>query len=70
MEKIITSILFVVALYSIIGVLFSLIFIWKGLIKTDPSAKGSGVLFKFLIFPGLIIFWPLFMRKWIKINNR
>ncbi len=69
MEGIITYILLGIALYSIIGVVFSLVFMREGLIKTDPSVKGSGVLFKFFIFPGLIIFWPLFMRKWIKINK-
>ncbi|MEM9686936.1 MAG: hypothetical protein AAF934_08450 [Bacteroidota bacterium] len=69
MEQLISYILTAVACYSIAGVLFSLLFLWKGLTKTDPATKGSGVVFKLLIFPGLIIFWPLFIRKWIKTNT-
>lgn len=69
MEQLISYILVAVAGYGITGVLFSLLFLWKGLVKTDPATKGSGVVFKLLIFPGLIVFWPLFVRKWIKTNT-
>lgn len=69
MEHVISYLLAGVALYSIAGALFSLLFIWKGLTKTDPAAKGSGIVFKLFIFPGLIVFWPLFVRKWIKTNT-
>ena len=66
MEQTITIILTIVLMYIISGILFSLIFIWKGLTKVDHGTKESGKLFKVLIFPGLVAFWPLFLMKWRK----
>ncbi len=66
MEQIISIILLIVLIYIITGIFFSLIFIWKGLSKVDHGVEGSGKLFKVLIFPGLVTFWPLFLIKWRK----
>ena len=66
MEQIIAYILMIIVFYVAVGIAFSVIFIWKGLTTVDPSARGTGIGFKILIFPGLIIFWPVFVNKWIK----
>lgn len=65
MELFIQVLVFAITLYSIIGFLFSCIYIMFGLEESDPSAKGSAPLFKLFIFPGLTIFWPLFAIRWI-----
>ena len=57
------------AFYWLIGAVFSIIFIWKGLSKVDDGSKGSSIWFKLLIFPGLCTFWPVFLTKWIKISK-
>ncbi|RNC80004.1 MAG: hypothetical protein ED557_12800 [Balneola sp.] len=66
MERVISTILVIVLIYILIGILFSILFIWKGLSKVDHGVEGSGKLFKVLIFPGLVAFWPLFAAKWRK----
>lgn len=66
MEKVITFILLAVAIYLVLGLLFSLFFLRKGLTKVDASTEGTNWIFKLLILPGLLVFWPLFFYKWNK----
>jgi hypothetical protein len=66
MELIISLILSIVGIYLVIGFIFSIIFIWKGLEKVDDGIHGSPWLVKALIFPGMIIFWVIFANKWRK----
>jgi hypothetical protein len=66
MESIISSMLLIVEIYLIIGIFFSIVFIWKGLEKTDDGIHGSSWLVKALIFPGMIVFWVVFANKWRK----
>lgn len=67
MEQIISIILLVALAYIAIGILFSVVFIWKGLTKVDHGTEESDKLFKVMIFPGLVTFWPLFLAKWRKV---
>ena len=53
-------------IYLIIGILFSTVILIKGLSSLDPNTKSSGVGFKIIIIPGLIAFWPILWRKWMK----
>ena len=69
MENIISIIINITGIYLALGVLFSVVFMWKGLEKVDESAKGSGWFFKVLIFPGMVAFWVLFLNKWLKIKS-
>lgn len=52
--------------YVIIGLVFTPIFMWKGLRKVDDGVVDSGWGFKVLIFPGMLVFWPIFANKWRK----
>lgn len=69
MESIISILLALVAVYLLLGLLFSIFFLWKGLAKVDPATKGSGLFFKLLIFPGMCAFWVFFLLKWLKVNK-
>lgn len=69
MENIISIIVNITGSYLALGVLFSVVFMWKGLEKVDESAKGSSWFFKVLIFPGMVAFWVLFLNKWLKIKS-
>lgn len=52
-------------LYALVGAIFALAFVAFGVQRIDPEAKGSGVGFRLLIFPGSAAFWPLLLRRWI-----
>jgi len=59
-------ILILVLVYLLLGVLFVLPFLLKGLTKVDTGAHGGSIGFKLIIIPGVIVFWPVLLRKWIK----
>ena len=54
------------ALYLVAGVLFSFLFLSKGIEKIDATAHGSGWGFRLIILPGTIVLWPVLLNKWIK----
>ncbi|MCI0389901.1 MAG: hypothetical protein MOB07_14220 [Acidobacteria bacterium] len=60
------SIVWLVAIYAIIGLLFGLTFVTWGVSRIDPSARGTGVGFRLMILPGVIAFWPLLARRWLQ----
>ena len=66
MEIFVNLLINALGFYLLIGFLFSLLLLWKGLAKIDPNTIGSGIGFKLLVLPGLCAFWPLFVRKWLK----
>ena len=59
-------ILLIVAVYLLLGILFVIPFLTKGLTKVDEGARGGTIGFKIIIIPGVIVFWPLLLRRWIK----
>ena len=59
-------ILVIVGTYLVLGVLFVVPFLLRGLIKVDEGAHGGTTGFKIIIIPGVIVFWPLFLSKWRK----
>jgi len=58
--------LIVAAIYLVLGVLFVIPFLMKGLNKIDEGAHGSTIGFKIIIIPGVIVFWPVLLSKWMK----
>ena len=58
--------LYIVTAYLIGGVLFFLPFVIKGVTVIDEGAHGASIGFRLIIIPGVIIFWPVLTRKWIK----
>lgn len=63
-------ILYIVAVYLALGVLFMIPFIIKGVNKVDEGAYGSSIGFRIIIIPGVIVFWIVLLNKWIKINRK
>ena len=66
---IIEIILIVVGIYLLLGVLFVIPFLLKGLTKVDEGTHGSTIGFKIIIIPGVIVFWPALLSKWMKGNR-
>jgi len=58
--------LIMAAIYLLIGVLFVIPFLMKGLNKVDEGAHGSTIGFKIIIIPGVVVFWPVLLSKWMK----
>jgi hypothetical protein len=58
---------FVVALlelYSGLGLLFALLFVFLGVNRIDPQARDASPGFRLLILPGAAAFWPLLLHRW------
>jgi len=58
--------LIIAVIYLVLGVLFVIPFLMKGLTKGDEGANGSTIGFKIIIIPGVIVFWPVLVSKWMK----
>ena len=58
--------LIIAAVYLLVGVVFVIPFLMKGLNKIDEGAHGSTIGFKIIIIPGVIVFWPVLLAKWMK----
>lgn len=66
---IVTIILYIVAVYVALGVLFMIPFIIKGVKKIDEGAHGGSIGFRIIIIPGVIVFWIVLLNKWIKAKH-
>ena len=56
----------VLLIYLLIGFIFALLFVFKGVNQVDPVAKDTSWRFRLLILPGSMAFWPVLLRKWLK----
>ena len=63
MEMIVLMIVRMVGIYLLLGLLFSLFFLWKGAAKIDAGAEGGSIGFKLLILPATVVFWPFLLYK-------
>ena len=57
--------LIIAAIYLLGGVLFVIPFLMKGLKEIDEGAHDSTIGFKIIIIPGVIVFWPVLLSKWM-----
>ena len=65
-ELIIITMLF----YLACGGLFSIVLLLKGIDRIDPAARNAGFGFKLIILPGLIVLWPLLLKKFLATLKR
>ncbi|MGB0563926.1 MAG: hypothetical protein ACPGVO_19325 [Spirulinaceae cyanobacterium] len=56
----------VVHAYVIAGLIFTVPFVIFGIHRVDPNVKGWSILFRILIVPGMLIFWPLFAVRLVR----
>lgn len=52
------------ACYAGLGLLFAVPFVMFGLPRVDAAARGAGVGFRLLLLPGVAAFWPLLAGRW------
>ena len=53
----------IAGLYLAIGVLFAIPFVLKGVSRVDPVAAEGTKGFRALIFPGVVVLWPLMLAR-------
>jgi len=58
------AIVYTLAVYVGLGLVFAVPFVWLGVQLLDSEAEGSGIGFRLLILPGVAAFWPMFLYRW------
>ncbi len=51
-------------IYLFCGFVFGVLFVWKGVGNIDPDARNASIGFRLIILPGVVVFWPVFIRRW------
>jgi hypothetical protein len=54
----------VLTIWALSGLLFAIPFLIAGVGRIDSQAAGTGLGFRLIILPGVVIFWPLLLRRW------
>ena len=60
------AIVLVVEIYFAIGLLFAVLFVWRGAGVIDPAALEGTIGFRLLILPASALLWPLLLRRWLR----
>jgi len=63
LETIAKAIVYTMAGYASLGLLFALPFVCRGVQRLDSEAQGSGVGFRLLILPGVAALWPVLLYR-------
>lgn len=59
----------IVALYCAVGLVFAVVFSWRGAARLDPRVTGSSRPFRFIILPAAMALWPLLVWLWARSGN-
>jgi hypothetical protein len=51
--------------YLMAGALFALAFLPRGVLAIDDGLRASPVMVRVLLIPGMMLLWPIFLRRWI-----
>ena len=54
-----------VGAFLIVGVLFAVPFVLRGVGRIDPDAREGTWGFRLLIFPGVVALWPILALRWL-----
>lgn len=54
----------VIGAYVLLGIVAMPAFWMRGLRRIDPLAAQGSIGFRFMIAPGLVLFWPLVLARW------
>lgn len=51
--------------YLAVGALVALAFLPRGVLAIDDGLRASPVMVRVLLVPGMMLLWPIFLRRWI-----
>lgn len=60
----------VIGAYAAAGAVFAVLFLWRWVGRLDPAAAHATWGFRVLVFPGVVIFWPLFVSRLVRPRAR
>jgi len=52
--------------YAVVGFVFAIGFLARGVSRIDAQAAGTGLGFCLMIFPGVTASWPLLLIRWVR----
>ena len=52
--------------YLAAGAAFAAAFLARGLAVVDPAARGAGLAFRAILFPGVAGLWPYLLLRWVR----
>jgi hypothetical protein len=52
--------------YAVAGAFFAVLFLWRWVGRLDPAAAHATWGFRVLVFPGVALFWPLFVARMLR----
>ena len=55
--------------YAAAGALFGVLFLWRWVGQLDPAAARATWGFRVLVFPGVVLFWPLFAVRLVRLRR-
>jgi membrane protein implicated in regulation of membrane protease activity len=61
-----TIVVLAAELYFGAGLLFAILFAWRGAAAVDAAAREGTLGFKLLILPASALLWPLLLRRWLR----
>ena len=59
-------VLLVFAIYLLLGFVFALVFVIRGITVVDPAAEGAGVVVRIMLLPASTLLWPYLLICWLK----
>ena len=68
-NNIILCLVYLFEVYFLLGFLFAIPFLLRGVQKLDENAIGSSIWLKLLWLPGVCALWPLLLSKWIRLSK-
>jgi hypothetical protein len=61
-----SALVLAIEVYTALGILFALVFVFAGLATVDPAAKGAPLGFRLLILPASAALWPWLALRWLR----
>jgi hypothetical protein len=65
-EQFATALVTAIYVYMVIGAVVALVVVSFGLTRVDSEARGAGLGFRLIIFPGAVALWPLLLKRYIR----
>lgn len=56
----------IMTIYAGVGAAFAAMFLWRWVGRLDPAAEHGTWGFRVVVFPGVAVFWPLFVVRLIR----